>query len=199
MIEHFYFQIPGWFLQENLFTQMVLSCNDDDNYNFLEIGSWKGRSSSYMGVEILNSHKNIKFNCVDTWEGSEEHRNIKNPVYEPLCFIENGIYNEFIKNIEPIKSVINPMKMDSLYASKLFEDDSLDFVFIDGAHDYQSVKEDIKHWYPKVKEGGYIAGDDYVWPDVNRAVNEFFDINRIIPIKTKFYNRSVDQTWLVCK
>jgi predicted O-methyltransferase YrrM len=199
MIDHFYFNIQGWFLQEKLFTQMVLSCNDTDKYNFLEIGSWKGKSSSYMAVEILNSHKNITFHCVDTWYGSEEHRDKTNPVYEPLCFTENGLYHEFIRNIDSVKSVINPIKMDSLSASKLFENNSLDFVFIDGAHDYHSVKEDIKHWYPKVKRGGYIAGDDYVWPDVNRAVTEFFDLDRIIPIKTKFYDRFVDQTWLICK
>lgn len=199
MIYHFYYSIHGWFLQEKLFTQMVLSCNDTDKYNFLEVGSWKGKSSTFMAVEIINSHKDITFHCVDTWQGSKEHRDRNNPSFEPLCFIEDGLYNEFIKNIEPVKSVINPIKMDSVSASALFEDESLDFVFIDGAHDYHSVKEDIVHWYPKVKKGGYIAGDDYVWPDVSKAVTEFFEFKRIIPIQSKFYDRLVDQTWLVCK
>ena len=44
-----------------------------DNSHFVEIGSWKGRSASYMAVEIFNSRKNIKFDCVDTWCGSVEH------------------------------------------------------------------------------------------------------------------------------
>lgn len=198
-MEHFYFTIHGWFLQENLFTQMVMSCNEQDEYNFLEVGSWKGRSSTYMAVEIINSRKNIKFHCVDTWEGSAEHRDIKNVSYEPLCFIQNGLYEVFLQNIQPVKNVINPIKMTSIEASKLFEDESLDFIFIDGSHDYVSVKQDINHWFPKVKKGGYIAGDDYVWPETKKAVEEFFDKKSIIPIKTKFINEFVDQTWLVCK
>jgi hypothetical protein len=199
MMEHFYFNIQGWFLQEKLFTQMVMSCNNQVKYNFLEVGSWKGRSSTYMAVEIINNNKNITFHCVDTWLGSEEHKDKKNGAFEPLCFVENGLYNEFLHNIKSVKHIINPIKSPSVDASKLFQDESLDFVFIDGSHDYKSVKDDIQHWFPKVKIGGYIAGDDYVWPDTKKAVDEYFIKNKVIPIKSKFIDRFVDQTWLVCK
>lgn len=198
MIPHYYYNIQGWFVQEKLFTSMVMSCNDTDEYHFVEIGSWKGRSSTFMGVEILNSGKKIKYDCVDTWEGSEEHIDRGSSTFEPLLLIKDGLYNEFIKNIRPIKSVINPIRSTSIEASKLYEDNSLDFVFIDGAHDYLSVKEDIKHWYPKVKKGGYISGDDYVHPPIGKAVREFFDLRSIIPIKEYFLG-NVDQTWIVCK
>lgn len=198
MIDHYYYKIHGWFVQENLFTQMVLSCDDVNEYHFVEIGSWKGKSSTYMGVEILNSGKNIKFDCVDTWEGSEEHLNPKNVSYEPLLKIPNGLYNEFLKNINPVKSAINPIRMTSIDASKLYEDNSLDFVFIDGAHDYFNVRKDIEHWYPKVKSGGYIAGDDYVWPPINMAVKEFFDEKQITSIRSAAY-QGAEQTWLVQK
>jgi hypothetical protein len=198
MISHYYYNIQGWFVQEKLFTSMVMSCNDTDEYHFVEIGSWKGRSSTFMGVEILNSGKNIKFDCIDTWEGSEEHLDKSSTTFEPLLLIKDGLYNEFLKNIRPIKSIINPIRSTSIEASKLYEDNSLDFVFIDGSHDYLSVKEDIEHWYPKVKKGGYISGDDYVHPPIGRAVREFFDIRSIIPIKEYFLG-NVDQTWVVCK
>lgn len=198
MISHYYYNIQGWFVQEKLFISMVMSCNDTDEYHFVEIGSWKGRSSTFMGVEILNSGKNIKFDCIDTWEGSEEHLDKSSTTFEPLLLIKDGLYNEFLKNIRPIKSIINPIRSTSIEASKLYEDNSLDFVFIDGSHDYLSVKEDIEHWYPKVKKGGYISGDDYVHPPIGRAVREFFDIRSIIPIKEYFLG-NVDQTWVVCK
>ena len=42
--------------------------------HFVEVGSYKGRSTSFMAVEIANSGKQIKFDCVDTWEGSPEHQ-----------------------------------------------------------------------------------------------------------------------------
>ena len=198
MIDHYYYKIHGWFVQENLFTQMVLSCNDTDEYHFVEIGSWKGKSSTYMGVEIINSGKRIKFDCVDTWEGSKEHLDPQNVSYEPLLKVPNGLYNEFIKNIEPVKSVINPIRMTSIEASKLYKDNSLDFVFIDGAHDYFNVKQDIEHWLPKVKSGGYIAGDDYVWPPINMAVKEIFNEKQITSIRSTAY-QGAEQTWLVQK
>ena len=37
----------------------------------------------------------------------------------------------------------------------------MDFVFLDAAHDYENVKEDILSWYPKVKVGGWLTGHDY--------------------------------------
>jgi hypothetical protein len=56
-------------------------------------------------------------------------------------------------------------------------------VYIDASHDYESVKEDIIAWLPKVKKGGIICGDDYTpgWPGVMRAVNEVFNnqVNKI--------------------
>lgn len=52
--------------------------------------------------------------------------------------------------------------MTSKEASERFADNSLDFVYIDADHVYESVKQDLKLWYPKVKEGGVFAGHDYV-------------------------------------
>lgn len=46
-------------------------------------------------------------------------------------------------------------------AVTLFEDKSIDFVFIDGSHDYTSVVKDINNYLPKVAPGGVIGGHDY--------------------------------------
>lgn len=48
------------------------------------------------------------------------------------------------------------------YSSKVLHKipNNLDFVYIDGAHDYQNVKQDIENYYPKVKVGGIIGGHD---------------------------------------
>jgi len=58
--------------------------------------------------------------------------------------------------------------MKTVEAAKLFENGSLDFVFVDAGHDYESVAEDIHYWLPKVKSGGMIAGHDY--PDFKGVV-----------------------------
>lgn len=51
------------------------------------------------------------------------------------------------------------------------------FVYIDGNHDYQYVKQDIELWWPRLRNGGIIAGHDFCehTPGVMQAVHEFFD------------------------
>jgi len=61
---------------------------------------------------------------------------------------------------------------DSANGAKWFEDKSLAFVFVDAAHDYESVKRDIAAWLPKMKPGAVLAGHDAQHAEVMRAVNE---------------------------
>jgi hypothetical protein len=151
-----------WFTFPNLYSHVVQKY--DSGSTFVEVGSWKGRSSSYMCVEIANSQKNINFFCVDTWQGSREHH------------VTEDLYWTFMQNMAPVKNFFVPWKMTSLQAAKLFDDRSIDFVFIDASHEYQDVKNDICAWFPKVKRGGILAGHDYDdnWPGVKQAVNECF-------------------------
>lgn len=44
----------------------------------------------------------------------------------------------------------------------LFQDESLDYIYIDANHAYDYVKQDIELWYPKLKKGGLFAGHDYL-------------------------------------
>lgn len=76
------------------------------------------------------------------------------------------------------------LKTTSMEAVKLFEDNSLDFVFIDGSHHYIDVYNDIFYWAEKIKSGGIIAGHDYKEDDykgygVIQAVNEYCKDNNI--------------------
>jgi hypothetical protein len=67
------------------------------------------------------------------------------------------------------------MITDSLTAARRFPDRSIDWVHLDARHDYENLKADIEAWLPKVKQGGWLSGDDYdetKWPDVVRAVTE---------------------------
>lgn len=74
----------------------------------------------------------------------------------------------------------------SVKASKRFENNSLDFVYIDGDHSYEAVLQDIITWITKVKPGGILAGDDYMrssrdkrFYDVIRAVDDYVAHNNI--------------------
>jgi len=171
-MEHFYQNIgEDWFTYPNLYKKVVESAGNE--FHFVEVGSWKGRSSVFMAVEIINSGKNIKFDCVDTWEGSVEHLE-----YDEIK--EKKLYDIFLNNIESVKHVINPVKMSSLEAVNLYGDKTLDFIFIDASHEYEDVKRDIIAWLPKLKIGGVLAGHDYgVFDGVTRAANEIFQAHEI--------------------
>lgn len=72
----------------------------------------------------------------------------------------------------------------SMEAVKRFEDNSLDFVYIDGDHSYEAVRDDMTAWFPKVKPGGIMAGDDYIrshrdkkYYDVIHAIDDFVAAN----------------------
>lgn len=171
-MEHFHTTIQGWTDFEDIYQEMVASAVAPAH--FVEVGSWTGRSAAFMAVEIVNSDKAIKFDCVDTWLGSHEHTDPSSALFEPeLANDKDWLYANFLKNTQPALAFINPVRLPSVEAAALYADNSLDFVFIDAAHDYENVKADITAWYPKVKVGGTIAGHDYGWSGVHAAVNEY--------------------------
>ncbi len=73
------------------------------------------------------------------------------------------------------------LETDSLTASKEFPDNCLDWVYVDGRHHYEGVKEDIEVWVDKIRPGGIMAGHDYYtsrhkkkYVEVEDAVNDHF-------------------------
>jgi predicted O-methyltransferase YrrM len=61
----------------------------------------------------------------------------------------------------------------SVEAASGFADATFDVVFVDGGHTYEAVRDDLAAWWPKVRPGGILCGDDYVLPPVERATTEF--------------------------
>jgi len=133
-----------------------------------EVGVYLGHSVAYLATLARESGKDITIYAVDTFEGSKEHK-LKGVT---------AFYDEFIKNMEGcgVQGIVVPIKGTSEEVSGLIDEKSLDFVFLDAAHDYENVKNDIKMWRNKVKEGGILAGHDYVkvWAGVMKAVDEVF-------------------------
>lgn len=183
-MEHFYQSVPGHFNYENVYKDMIAFAPQYSAEKFVEIGAWKGKSICYAGVEIINSGKNIRLDSVDTWEGSPGEPVLMNDE----SVINKTLYDEFIKNIGPVKHIVTPIKLSSVLAANVYQDNSVFFVFIDGSHLYESIKEDILAWLPKVKSGGFIGGHDIDQPEefngVRAAVNEIIGAKNI-----KIYNK----------
>jgi predicted O-methyltransferase YrrM len=131
-----------------------------------EIGVYLGRGTAIFDEVFVSRGQNYKLIAVDHFEGSREHKASSSvPSYEA-----------FQQNIAPICDQIKAHNCDSIAASKLFKQGEFDIVYIDASHEYENVLADIKAWFPKVKKGGFICGDDFSndWPGVVRAVNEHF-------------------------
>ena len=164
----------NWFNYPSVYKLIV--ANAKNNSKFVEVGSWKGRSSAYMLVEIINSKKNIQLTSVDSWP-EEEIYNI---------YLNNMA--EFVKN----KDLYQHIRGSSVEGAEHFENNSLDFVFIDACHLYECITLDIETWMPKVKKGGVLAGHDYNLSDptnpehagVIKAIDELFPRYRIAIIDT---------------
>lgn len=86
------------------------------------------------------------------------------------------INKEYKNNIIGVENRIIEYRHFSVCAARLIADQSLDFVFIDAQHNYDSVKNDLEYWTRKVKKGGLVSGHDYEpnFPGVVQAVQERF-------------------------
>jgi len=101
-----------------------------------EIGIGKGVNASHL----LGTFPGLKLHCVDNWEG------VWSPQYDIWCKVKEKYSERVVEHKCP--------------SDKAEIDEPLDFVFIDANHETESVTRDIKYWYPKVKDGGVIAGHD---------------------------------------
>lgn len=199
-----YEQIPGWFDFADIYDHVIERARD--GAIFVEVGAYLGRSSLYLASRIQWSGKKIRVYVVDRWDGwlyddfsphsSTDNGNEKRPETE-------DVFWHFIRNVRRagVEDVICPLKMPSEQAASLFEDGSLDFVFLDADHGYEAVRCDLEVWFPKVKRRGVLGGHDYLnpaFPSVRRAADEFF-IQQRLPVQvhgTSFLVTKPSPRWL---
>jgi hypothetical protein len=164
-------ELPGWFSYQKLYDEAVEKA--PFKANFVEVGSWLGKSTNYLVDKIKESKKKIQFTTIDTFKGNLDESYYQKRVesfggdafYE---FVDNAVISNNYDKFDIIKDT-------SENASNQFSNDSIDFIMLDGDHSYDNTINDIKNWYNKVKPGGYITGDDYnVFPSVTKAVNDYF-------------------------
>lgn len=115
--------------------------------------------------------------CPAQWGGCLYYPNINGQTYSEL------LYAKVKHLLSSFGDRSTLMRTTSAEASKSFEINSLDFIYIDAEHTYEEVSADLNAWYDKIKTGGIISGDDYTdhFPGVIQAVNEFFG-KRNIPV-----------------
>jgi predicted O-methyltransferase YrrM len=127
--------------------------------NFLEIGSFEGRSTVWTMENMMQKGDYIY--CIDTWEGGEEHG------AEDM----QAVFMRFKENTAIAKNktkVVRGYAMDTStteLASKIQDGLQYDFIYIDGSHIAKDVLTDACMAWQVLKPKGIMVFDDYVWGD----------------------------------
>jgi len=143
--------------------------NAKNNSRWVEIGTFMGESATlFLGFNYIK-----KLHCVDVLKCRFAEKRLKFEINAGRCEIHT--------------------KSSLLAAEEINE---VDVVYIDGDHSYESAKSDIEAWWPKIPEGGVLAGHDYQlpWPGVIQAVDEFLKEHPELELK-----RYVDTSWAIFK
>jgi len=167
--------------------------NAPNNAVLVEVGSWIGKSTTMM-LELLKSRDKIAtFYAIDNfilnvaWS-SKDNCYIHTGIIKGGCLETENIFKKNIQLVDLSDYVgikFDYIKKDSLTAAKDFNDESVDFVFIDANHTYDAIRQDLEAWWPKIKSGGTMAGHDFTWltldgiQGVGRAVWEFAHKNKL--------------------
>ena len=168
----YYKNIEGWFDFEDLYNRIVE--RSSDGAHFVEIGCWYGRSTCYMAELIMESGKKIRFDCIDVWRWHADDE-----AYASALQKNGGnILDVFVNNMKNagVINQMNTIQLSTFEAVKLYEDSSLDFLFVDDNHTEAHVYKELNGWISKLKPGAILAGHDYYtghnW-NVTKAVNDF--------------------------
>lgn len=116
------------------------------------VGAEIGVAEGLYSETLCKSNPNLKLSCIDVW--------VSYSGYDDFGGFRLGeFYSEAKKRLEPYNCEL--IKGFSMEVVKQFANRSLDFVYIDAAHDFLSVTQDIAEWSKKVRKGGIVAGHDY--------------------------------------
>ncbi len=187
-MEHFYESVPGFFHFAEGYRRILDALPLDCPSQFVEIGSFCGKSLSFFAVEAINRNIPVTMHAVDSFVGWEEV-----PSGEDLR-------QAFLTNTAPVREILGDRfqlwAMPSEEAALHFLDGSLDAVWVDGDHTYEGCKADILAWFPKLKHGGIMGGDDFMMQGVAQAVVEQFAPNYICGHGESPQNDEVKGPWL---
>lgn len=175
----------------------------------VEVGSFKGLSATNFAKQMRSSHEPndcLLLICVDTWLGTTtawESPDKENPTHGNTLYLRNGypsLYYQFLYNVidEKHHDMIVPLPLPGVMGAIFLRRKNAkpDTIFIDGCHDEECVYEDIKRWFPILKNKGIMFGDDYFTASVKKAVSKFCAKNTQCTLDPDLSSK---RTWVIRK
>lgn len=138
----------------------------------VEIGSWQGRSTSFLARAVKDSG-NGKFHAIDHFKGNLG----KESTYVVGSPDLSDLKQNFLANIERVGLAhdVRLLDMPNTQASHQILDGTVRFLFIDGDHTYEGVRKDLELFVPKLCANAIVVFDDFSdnFPGLLTAVDEF--------------------------
>ena len=151
--------IEGWLSSKEAKLLYRLASQTTGRGEIVEIGSWKGKSTTCLS---LGSRKAAGTNvtAIDPHTGSSEHGDV-------------DTYAEFLSNIERkgVADMVTPIRKPSAEVAKEWRK-PVELLWIDGAHEYEYVLEDLNVWMPHLMEGGIVAFHDSTMPGPWKVIED---------------------------
>lgn len=155
----------GWFPKENEETLAKL-IKENNIKTVIEIGCFLGKSTKFFvdqGCDVVS---------IDTFEGASDLNRCEEVIKRLPNLYEQFLFNLKELGIEDKVTVFKGTSEDAYNYFTYSKSPNADLIFIDGSHEYEDVKNDIKMWSQRYKK--VLCGDDYTdaHEDVKKAVNE---------------------------
>jgi hypothetical protein len=170
-VNHYFARIPGWFFWPEACDRIVAALPQDRPATVVVLGVWAGRSTAYLGVELVNAGKPVTLVCVDHFRGEAGTVEQRDPMLA-------GLEARFRVNLAPVGREMGERFLlrveNSDTAARHYADRSVDAVWVDAGTSRHAVERDIAAWWPKVRDGGLMGGCTYGQFRVQRAVARRF-------------------------
>ena len=169
--------LQGWDSEHEIFNTLIEKIKP---LTIIEIGTWKGASAIHMSNICKRLKLNTKILCVDTFLGSSEH--FKDwTTHLNLKYGYPQLYYQFLSNVihNNCQDIIIPIPNTSANSYEIFNQFNIkaDLIYIDGPHTEKEVSSDLNYYYQLLNQNGVLLGDDFNWPGVAKATNDFYRIN----------------------
>jgi predicted O-methyltransferase YrrM len=169
-------EMYGWYYDHPIFQQIISQLKPT---KIIEVGSLYGASAIHMANLTKALGLDAEILCIDTFLGAPEYWE---EATMPQLKLRSGFprfYEQFMVNVlkSGLQDVITPFPLVSTLAAQVLSSQKIqaDLIYIDAAHTYREALADIRAFWPLVRQGGVMFGDDFdvTWPGVIRAVHEW--------------------------
>lgn len=170
--------IPGMVTPQSGKMLYALCAMQAASGDVVEIGSWQGRSSSFLARATRES-RNGKFFAIDHFQGNAGKEQSYVVDKEDLSDLKAN----YLTNMKRLglESSVNLLNMPNLEAAAHFQKNQIRFLFIDGDHTADGVSRDIELFFPKLCSGAIVVFDDFstAFPGLVQVINNFLDSKEV--------------------